>query len=507
MLNNLTEFIKCLGSQLDKNGVNFYFYDRDALSVSVIGDFNNWDGKINPMKKINDLGLWHIFIPNIKEYDNYQYEIITKDNVYLKVNDPFSFSEGISRVYDIKGYKWHDDIFLVNKNKHNHYEEPIIIYQIHLSSWKNDNLKELISYVKNQGFTHLEIVFFSDFNLNEFLFFVDLCHQENIGVIIQLEIDDNILSLMKLLYLLTYFHIDGFSIIYKYKDINYQNIEFLRLLNSIIFETYPHTLMIYQDELDLSIITRELHLGGLGFSYKWNLSWFFDVLEYFEEKTLFRKYLHQNIIFSFESLFTERYLLPLSYFEDSLINRMPGDYWEKFANYRLLIGFLMTCPGKKLLFMGNEFAHMEKWKKSAKIDWDLMNYSSHEAINRFVKDLIALYKNEKALHKTDYISNSFLWIDEHNAEKSIFSYIRKFNNDLLLIVLNGSSLHYKDFKLGVPIKGSYEEIINSDKSIYGGFNQVNNLVLQTVNEKVNGFDQSININIPPLGIMIFKLLN
>ena len=265
--------------------------------------------------------------------------------------------------------------------------------------------------------------------------------------------------------------------------------------------------MILQNDLDLAITTRELHLGGLGFSYKWNLPWLSDVLEYFEEKTLFRKYLHQNIVFSVENLFTERYLLPLSYFDDSLINKMSGDYWEKFANYRLLIGLLITSPGKKLLFMGNEFAYMEKWKKSTKLDWDLINYSSHEAINRFVKDLIALYKKEKALHKTDHISSSFLWIDEHNAEKNIFSFIRKYQDELLLIVLNGSPIHYEDFPIGVPVKGSYEEIINSDKSIYGGFNYINNLVLHSINEKANGFKQSIKINIAPLGMMIFKFNN
>src|SRR5690554_3371053 len=256
------------------------------------------------------------------------------------------------------------------------------------------------------------------------------------------------------------YHIDGFrlgdlaNIIYNLGDknqgVNYQGIEFLRYLNNKVLDYNPHSIMI---------------VGGFGFNYKVNTSWMNDVLEYFEENSLFRKYLHRNITFNFVHLYDEQYILPLSHDEvvcgkRSLIDKMPGDYWQKFANYRLLIGLLMTQPGKKLLFMGNEYAHMNEWNEKVQLDWELLNYSSHEATNLFVRDMIALYKKEKALYETDNIRDGFLFIDANNIEQSIFSFIRKSKDckEILVVILNCTPIVYEDYKIGVPYEGRCEEI-------------------------------------------------
>ncbi len=324
------------------------------------------------------------------------------------------------------------------------------------------------------------------------------------------------------LYWLNYFHVDGFRIdavsnmIYylgdKNRGINHKALEFLRLLNTEVFAHKPNILMIAEDSSDFPNVTKPVELGGLGFNYKWNIGWMNDVLEYFEEDSLFRKYLHNNISFGLVYIYSENFILPFSHDEvvhgkRSLINKMPGDYWQKFANYRLLMGLLMTHPGKKLLFMGGEFAHMHEWKDKEQLDWHLYQYPSHDSANRFVKDMIKIYKTEKALYETDHKSYGFQWIDSNNADQSIFSFYRKSkdNKELLVVVLNCTPLVFHDYKLGVPERGNYEEIINSDRDYYGGSNQYNGKILTTVDERMHGFEQCLKLIIPPLGISVLKL--
>lgn len=562
MLNNSALFHKHFGSHLvfDENdkiiGANFCVYAPHAKNISVIGDFNDWDYHKNPMEKISDEGVWHIFIPNIREYDNYKYEIITDDNKHLQKNDPFCFytdNNHSSKIYHIDGYKWHDNTYLINKN---HYEMPIFIYELHFESWRKKKGGEfysyremvdvLIPYVKRQGFTHIELLPMVESidciyacmskygEPKDFMYFIDCCHQADIGVIMDIVFLNGHCDLSKkevrsvlisnICFWIEYFHIDGFRFvdiakaIYlngdKNQGINYHGIEFLRLLNYTIHSMYPEIIMIAEDATDFPMVTKPTDVGGLGFNYIWNIEWMNDILEYFEEKHLFRKYLHKNITFDFVRLFSEYFILPLSHYEvingkKPLISKMPGDYWQKFANFRLLMGLLITYPGKKLIFMGDEFAHMDEWKEKEQLDWDLYNYSSHEVSNRFVRDLIALYKKEKALYETDHFEDGFLWIDENNIDQSIFSFIRKNkdSSELLVIILNCSPAFYEDFKIGVPNEGSYKEILNSDRDYYGGQNQFNSLVLHTINEKCHNFNHCLKVKVPPLGISILKFQN
>ncbi len=398
----------------------------------------------------------------------------------------------------------------------------------------------------------------------DLMYFIDRCHQAGIGVIIDLvpghfckdahglylfdgeptfeypfdDVRENIVwgtanfdlgknevrsfLISNVIFWLDYYHVDGFrmdaisNIIYwlgdKNRGVNYKGIEFLRLLNTAAFEYNPQVLMIAEDATDFPMVTKPVYMGGLGFNFKWNMGWMNDVLEYFEEDSLFRKYLHNNMTFGLVYAFSENFILPFSHDEVvhgkcSLVNKMPGDYWQKFANFRLLIGFLMTQPGKKLIFMGGEFAHMSEWKDKDQLDWHLYNYPSHDSSNHFVKDMLNLYKTEKALYETDYLSEGFKWIDANNADQSIFSYMRKSKNqdEILIIVLNCTPLVFHDFKVGVPHSGVYEEIINSDRDYYGGSNQYNGSLIHTFKEKMHGFEQHIKILIPPLGISILKL--
>ncbi len=325
-----------------------------------------------------------------------------------------------------------------------------------------------------------------------------------------------------IMFWMEYYHVDGFridavsNIIYwlgdKNRGVNYKGIEFLRLLNTAVFDFQPNALMIAEDSTDFPMVTKPVYMGGLGFNYKWNMGWMNDVLEYFEEDSLFRKYLHNNITFGLVYAYSENFILPFSHDEvvhgkRSLINKMPGDYWQKFANYRLLMGFLMTHPGKKLIFMGGEFAHMHEWKDKEQLDWHLYQYPSHDSANRFVRDIMQIYKTEKALYETDHIGEGFLWIDCDNADQSIFSFIRKSkaNEEVLLIIMNCTPLVFHHYKIGVPYEGTFEEIINSDKDYYGGSNQYNGDLIHTFKGKMHGYNQYIKILIPPLGISILKL--
>ncbi|HEY8364199.1 MAG TPA: alpha amylase C-terminal domain-containing protein [Haloplasmataceae bacterium] len=561
MLNNPHDFVKYLfhkgelkdaykylGSHLVFDnayniiGVSFYVYAPHAKSVSVIGDFNNWDYRNNPMDKVSFDGLFYAFIPNVTENTKYQYEIILDNNQHLQIPDPFSFyndvNNEISIVYHIDGYKWHDQEYQALLKTRNYKLEPLIIYELHLTSWKKKSnggffsykelINELIPYVLTQGFTHLEIILpyenkpISTFGEpKDLMSFIDCCHKEGLGVIWEYNLspynlDENETRsqlLARALFWLDYYHVDGFKInvLDTSKEFNFSTIDFLRLFNSTIREHKKETLLIACDKFDLPNITKSVNDGGLGYNFMWNHYWKNDVLEYFEEESLFRKYLHKNITYSILDAYKESFILPISFDElynkKSLINRMPGDYWQKFANYRLLIGFFITFPGKKLFYMGCEFAHMREYKPNEALDWRLLEYPSHDAINHFMKDIFHLYKIEKALHETDNINEGFTWIEANNNQSIYIYYRNNINNDeFLVIVLNATPIIYHDYQIGVPKDGFYEEIFNSDRQYYGGYNQYNMKLLKTNPTPSHGYEQHISITIPPLGFSIFKLI-
>jgi len=323
---------------------------------------------------------------------------------------------------------------------------------------------------------------------------------------------------------LDYFHVDGFridavsNIVYYLGNMhvgtNHGAIEFLKNLNYAIKEKDHSILMFAEDSTTYPNLTKNVLDGGIGFDYKWNMGWMNDTLRYFAKDPIYRKYHHDLITFSMVYAYSEQFILPLSHDEvvhgkKSLVDKMPGDYWQKFANYRLLMGLQFTHPGKKLLFMGGEFAQIHEWKDKSELDWHLLEYPMHSAANRFVRDLIKVYNHHACLYELDHEPDGFRWIDQSNYDQSIFSFLRfaRDKSDFCVVIINMTPNPYSDYKIGVPEKGKYEEILNSDKEIYGGSNIYNGAILETSDIFSHGFQQSISINISPLAISIIKYQN
>jgi 1,4-alpha-glucan branching enzyme len=318
-----------------------------------------------------------------------------------------------------------------------------------------------------------------------------------------------------------YFHVDGFRIdavsnlIYFLGDsrngVNDGALEFLKKLSTEVFKEFNNALLIAEDSTAYPKVTHPVHDGGLGFNYKWNMGWMNDTLEYFEKDPVHRKYHHDFITFGIEYAFSENYVLPLSHDEvvhgkKSLVDKMPGDYWQKFANYRSLMGLFFTHPGKTLLFMGGEFAQMHEWKDHSELDWNLLEYPLHNGARRFVRDMNRVVKNEKSLHELDHSYKGFQWLERENRDFSIFSFVRyaKDSDDFTVIILNLTPMVHHHYKVGVPQPGKYYEIINSDSEVYGGSNLFNGEEIFTSEVPMHNMDQSVQIVLSPLSITIIK---
>lgn len=551
------------------------------------------------MSKINEGGIWTIFIPNLIENENYKYEIISDTGaIYLKA-DPYAFYSEVrphtaSIIYNLEGYKWNDQKWLKNKRKKNVYEEPLAIYEVHLGSWKKKDeetfynykelAEELIPYVLEHNFTHIEILplvehpydrswgyqgtgyysptsrYGSPYDL---MYFIDLCHQNNLGVLLDwvpghyckdahglymfdghpvYEYEDKfareneiwgtanfdlgkpeVISFLisNALFWMKYYHIDGFRVD-AVANMLYWNsggttqkneyaVSFLQKLNEKVFEADSSVFMIAEDSTDWPLVTHETSKGGLGFNYKWNMGWMNDILTYMEAEPSKRKYLHDKITFSLLYAYSENFVLPLSHDEvvhgkKSLLNKMPGDYWQKFAQLRLLLGFLMTHPGKKLLFMGGEFGQFDEWKDLEDLDWELNDFEMHFKMNFYFKELMKLYKRTKPLWQLDHTHEGFNWIDADNKNQSIFSFIRygKQEDNLLIVVCNFTGEVYENFKVGVPHFTQYTEILNSDSLQFGGSGQINKKKLKTIVKPYHNQTCHLEMTIPPFGISILR---
>jgi len=587
-------------------GIVFSVWAPNAKRVSVVGNFNNWNGVIHQMTNVYSSGIFEIFIPNLKNYDLYKFEIKTKNNNILLKSDPYAkFSElrpgKASFVYDISGYNWNDSDY---QNKKNYpVNGPINIYEVHLGSWKrNENgdfltykefADDLVDYVCEMGYTHIEILPLSEHpldlswgyqvtgyysvtsrfgNPHEFMYFVDKCHNAGIGVILDWvpahfpkdenglinfdgtalyehedtrkgehiewgtkvfnfgrnEVSNFLIS--NAIFWMEIYHIDGIRIdavsSMLYLDYNRNNgewipnkyggneneeaIEFLKHLNSIISERFPHALIIAEESTAFEGITKPLNYGGLGFNLKWNMGWMNDFLTYISKDPIHRSYHHNNITFAMMYAYTENFVLVLSHDEvvhgkASLIGKMPGDLWQKFANLRLSYGFMYGHPGKKLIFMGSEFAQFDEWKENYSLDWHLLEYDSHRNMQLYVKDLNHLYKNNSELWELDWDNKGFNWIAVNNNEQSIIAFSRHSRNDTIIIVCNFTPIVYHDYLVGVPKIGIYTEILNSDEKKYGGSGVINEKDLISCNNHAFGYDNSIKISVPPLACIFFKL--
>lgn len=601
----LYDAYRVFGAHLKKDkkgnilGTEFTVWAPHAKEVSVLGEFNGFQAWVHNLSKVDEAGIWTLFVDRANEWHQYKYEIKTWDGRTLYKVDPYGYfsaerPEQMSKIYDIDGYYWNDAEYMNHRNNEAPYDHQMSIYECHLGTWMtkpdgtyhkyNEVVDLLIPYLLDNGFTHLELMPIIEHPLDQswgyqgvgyysatarygvpkdFMYLVDRCHQHGIKVILDWvpghinrdehglymfdgeplyeyseewkrenivwgtanldlgrgEVQSFLIS--NALFWMKYFHIDGFridavsNIIYFLGDSrngeNHGALTFLRNLSTQIFQEFPNALLIAEDSTAYPKVTHPVDQGGLGFNYKWNMGWMNDTLEYFEKDPIYRKYHHNNITFGLSYAFSENYVLPLSHDEvvhgkKSLVNKMPGDYWQKFANYRILMGMFFAHPGKTLLFMGGEFAQMHEWKDYEELDWHLLQYPLHRAAQRYVHDMNRVVKYHKPLYELDHQPQGFQWIDASNSDQSIFSFVRyaKDTNDFVCVIINMTPLVHHNFRIGVPQRGSYTEVINSDKDIYGGSNIYNGDTMFTEEVPMHGFEQSLQMVLSPLSITIIK---
>ncbi|TVY11674.1 1,4-alpha-glucan branching protein GlgB [Paenibacillus cremeus] len=610
---NLFQSYRMLGAHVAEvdgiSGVRFTVWAPHAREVRVVGDFNCWDGTEHPMQRISTWGVWSVFVPEVGEGEFYKYEIVTQTGTLVYKADPYAYWSELkpgtaSRVYSLEGYEWADQAWQEQKQQRSIYHSPMNIYEVHMGTWKKkpdgsyytyrELADELVAYVKDMGYTHIELLPLAEHPYDrswgyqatgyysvtsrfgapkDFMYFVDRCHQEGIGVIMDwvpghfvkdehglrefdgkplYEYDDPVMAekpewgtltfdftkpevvsflISNALFWMDVYHIDGLrvdavaSLLYlnfgKPKeqwiknanggDENLEAIEFLKKLNHTVFGYYPDALMMAEDSSAWPLVTAPVHSGGLGFNYKWNMGWMNDMLKYMAIDPYFRRGSHNLLTFSFMYTYSENYVLPLSHDEvvhgkKSLLNKMPGDYWQKFAGLRVLLGYMMGHPGKKLLFMGGEFGQYDEWKDLEDLDWEMLGYDSHRSLKQYSRDLNHLYLQEPALWELDHQPEGFTWIDPHDQKQSITTFMRKSNNpdDFLIIVNNFTPVYHPKYRIGVPFAGEYVERFNSDAGVYGGSGKLNPGKLKT--EKVSWHYQpfSLHIAVPPLSTVIFK---
>lgn len=592
-------------------GVHFAVWAPNAKRVSVVGDFNNWDGRRHQMRVLGSSGIWELFIPGLNEGEIYKFEIKSQSgDIFLKA-DPYAFffevrPKSASIVYNVNQYKWNDSEWMGMRSKANWFESPISVYEVHLSSWMRVPEEEnrfltyreladkLIAYVKEMGYTHIELMPVTEHPLDaswgyqtigyfaptsrhgtpsDFMYFMDKCHQNNIGVIIDWvpahfprdahglgyfdgtclyehedprkgehkdwgtlifnygrnEVRNFLIS--NALFWLEKYHVDGLRVDavasmiyldYSRKEggwipnifggrENLEAIDFFKKFNEVVHQQHPGVLIVAEESTAWPGVSKPTYLGGLGFSLKWNMGWMNDILEYFSKEPIHRKYHHNNLTFSLLYAFTENFMLVLSHDEvvhgkRSILSKMPGDMWQKFANVRLLYGFMYGHPGKKLLFMGGEIGQWDEWYHERSIDWHLLQYEPHQNLQRYVRDLNRFYKSEPSLYEVDFNYSGFEWIDFHDADQSIISFIRKAKraDDFLVFICNFTPAPRYNYRLGVPGAGFYKEIVNSDSSEYWGSNIGNSGGVLAEEILWHGRPYSINITLPPLAVVVFK---
>ena len=606
---NLRYSYKFLGAHADTiqqiQGIRFIAWAPNAKQVSVVGMFNDWDGRKHPMTKVNDNGIWHVFIAGIGTGTMYKYEILTGNvNLILK-SDPYAFYSELrpdtaSIVYPLNQYHWEDQEWMNRRGSINLYESPISIYELHLGSWRfkqpeifytyRDYAQMVIPYVKDLGYTHIELLPLNEHPFDrswgyqatgyysvtsrygtpdDFRYFVDQCHQQGLGVILDWvpghfckdehglrefdgkplyeyenpgkaektlwgtlafdfgrnEVQSFLIS--NAIYWLKEFHLDGLrvdavaSMLYLNFDKNdgewelneyggRENLEaiaFLKKMNTAIFEEAPNVLMMAEESTSWPLVSAPTYLGGLGFNYKWNMGWMNDIFRYMEMDPIHRKHHHNLITFSMFYAFSENFVLPVSHDEvvhgkKSLLNKMPGDYWRKFANLRAFLAFMFAHPGKKLLFMGSEFGQFDEWKDMDQLDWNLLDFDMHASTLKYVRALQQFYLSMPALWQLDHDRKGFAWIDANNGEQSIISFVRnsRSSHDQIIVICNFTPAVYHHYKVGVPQAGSYKEIFASDAEHFGGSGQTNGSLLETISQPWQGQDQHLEMTIPPLAV-------
>ncbi|MCS6835065.1 MAG: 1,4-alpha-glucan branching protein GlgB [Anaerolineae bacterium] len=591
-------------------GVNFAVWAPNARRVSLMADCNRWDARVHPMKRVGQSGIWEIFIPGVGTGLRYKYEIRSHHMGYQAMKaDPYAFwaevrPSNASIVVDL-AYEWGDEAWMARRAQIDPLAQPMAIYEVHLGSWKRKEgnqwytyrelATELIPYVKEMGYTHIELMPVAEHPYDgswgyqvtgyyaptsrfgtpqDFMYFVDQCHQNGIGVFLDwvpahfpkdgwaLSYFDgthlyshadprlgehpdwgtyifnyarnevrNFLTANALFWLKKY-HIDGLRVdavsSMLYLDFsrkegqwipnryggreNLDAVAFIREFNELVHRECPGALTIAEESTSWAMVSRPTDKGGLGFTFKWNMGWMHDTLNYVKKDPIHRKYAHNMMTFSMLYAYTENFVLSLSHDEvvhgkGSLIAKMAGDWWQKFAGTRLLLGYQYTHPGKKLNFMGHEIAQWREWNYAASLEWSLLDFPMHREFQQWVKDVNTFYRSEPSLYEQDFSQAGFRWIEPNDALQSVFSYIRMASDPLnfLVIVCNFTPVVRQSYRIGVPEAGHYAEVLNSDAARYGGSGMSNGDGRTSDDIPMHGFAQSIDLTLPPLAVVILKL--
>jgi 1,4-alpha-glucan branching enzyme len=597
-----------LGAHANAEGTHFAVWAPNARSVSVIGDFNGWDGKANPLQaRADSSGIWFGFIHGIGPGTLYKYLIVSQHNGYrVEKSDPFAFRceqppRTASVVCDLS-YRWGDEEWLKRRAQVNTLHSAWSIYEVHLGSWRRvpedhnrwlsyrELAQQLTDYVLDMGFTHVELMpimehpFYGSWGYQvtgyfaptsrygspqDLMYLIDCLHQRGVGVILDwvpshFPNDEHGLAyfdgthlfehedprqgfhpewksaifnygrsevrgflLSSALYWLQTYHADALRVdgvaSMLYLDYarkagewipnefggheNLGAVAFLKMMNEAVYRDQGELQTIAEESTAWPMVSRPTYLGGLGFGLKWNLGWMHDTLAYFAIDPLFRKYHHGQLTFSLWYAFTENFVLPLSHDEvvhgkGSLIGKMSGDEWQRFANLRLLFGYMWGHPGKKLLFMGGEFGQVSEWRHDSSLEWHVLQYPLHAGVQRWVRDLNRFYVANAALYALDFSWEGFEWIDSNDYESSVLSFLRKSPaGEFVLVVCNFTPVARTDYRVGVPRGGFWRERLNSDAHDYGGGGMGNLGGVEAAPLPSHGRYHSLALRLPPLSVL------
>jgi 1,4-alpha-glucan branching enzyme len=593
-------------------GVHFAVWAPNAQRVSVIGDFNRWDGRAHPMRKLVPSGIWEIFIPDLADGVCYKFEVRTSGGHLLEKADPYARRFEVppntaSIIWTEGAYQWSDDEWMRDRPSFNSWRErPMSAYEVHLGSWRRvsegghryltyrELAEQLVPYVREMGYTHIELMpvmehpfsgswgyqvigFFAPTSRfgtpDDFRYFMDQCHRYGLGVILDwvpghfpkdrhglAQFDGTSLYehadprkgehmdwgtlvfnygrnevrtflMSNALYWLEEFHVDGLRVDavasmlyldYSRKEgewipnqyggrENLEAVSFLQQLNTETHGRVPGTITVAEESTSWPAVSRPIYVGGLGFTYKWNMGWMHDILEYARQDPVHRRWHHGQVTFSMLYAFTENFVLPFSHDEvvhgkGSMLDKMPGDVWQKHATLRALYGYMFGHPGKKLMFMGCEFGQWREWNYDESLDWHVLDDPMHAGLRRWVQDLNHAHQHEASLHEVDFEPAGFSWIDCNDNENSVVSMVRKARNphDFTIMVVNFTPVLRPAYRIGVPEAGWYREVLNSDAAIYGGSNTGNAGGVTTEPRPSHGFEQSLTLVVPPLGFVLLK---
>jgi len=592
-------------------GVGFLVWAPNATRVSLVGAFNAWDGRRHPMRRRMECGVWELFVPGLGAGAVYKFEIKGPGGELLPLKaDPFAFAaehppRTASVVHGLGGLSWYDQDWMGARAAANARDAPISIYECHLGSWMRvseeggrylsyrELAQRLVPYVKDMGFTHLELMPISEFPFDgswgyqpvglfaptsrhgdptEFAAFVDACHQAGIALLVDwvpghfptdphglglfdgthlyehadprqgYQMDWNTLIynygrkevtnflLANALFWLKHYHVDGLRVdavaSMLYLDYsrkagewipnqfggneNLDAVAFLKRMNELAFGDAEGATTVAEESTAWPSVSGPTYLGGLGFGYKWNMGWMHDTLEYFSQEPIYRRYHHHHLTFGLVYAFSENFVLPLSHDEvvhgkGSLIGKMPGDRWQKFANLRAYYGFMFAHPGKKLLFMGGEIAQEREWNHNASLDWHLLDDPMHRGVQAVVRDLNQAYRSLPALHQLDCEGQGFEWLELHDSEQSVLGFLRRAaDGSIVVVVCNFTPVPRLGYRLGVPLPGYYGERVNTDGEIYGGSNMGNGGGVTADDVSSHGRSHSLSLTLPPLATIILE---